>query len=99
MAIPRKLVDCQGSIFVRWIFLAAMKEALIGEGLCADEADALLNTWELSYFKSPGLRFFFMVPRAWADRVLPLEVSPKMEIRRALVGRIEIVTPDVGVED
>jgi hypothetical protein len=72
---------------------AAMKESLLGEGIFADEADALLNTWELSYFKSPGLRFFFMVPRSWTDGVLPLEVSPAMEIRRALVGRIELVTP------
>jgi hypothetical protein len=72
---------------------AVMKESLLGEGLFADEAEALLNTWELSYFKSPGLRFFFMVPRAWTDRVLPLEVTPAMEVKRALVGRLEIVTP------
>jgi hypothetical protein len=72
---------------------AEMKASLVGEGLFGDEAEALLNTWELSYFRSPGLRFFFMVPRAWTDRVLPLEVSPAMEIRRAMVGRIELVIP------
>ena len=67
----------------------ALKEA----GLFADEADALLNTWELSYFKSPGLRLFFMVPRAWTDHYLPLEVSVPCQVERAMVGRLELVTP------
>lgn len=73
---------------------ASMKEALLLEGLFADESEALLNTWELSYFKSSGLRLFFMVPRAWTDHVLPLEVNPPMEMKRAMIGRIEIVTPE-----
>ena len=48
---------------LRWEMRAALQE----EGLFPDEADALLNTWEVSYFKSAGLRLFFMVPRAWTD--------------------------------
>ena len=71
-----------------------MYRALQEEGLFADEADALLNTWELSYFKSPGLRLFFMVPRAWSDHYLPLEVSVPCEIKRVMVGRLELVTPE-----
>jgi hypothetical protein len=71
-----------------------MHRALVEEGLFADEADALLNTWELSYFKSPGLRLFFMVPRAWTDHYLPLDVSVPCEIKRAMVGRLELVTPE-----
>ena len=71
-----------------------MHRALEAEGLFADEADALLNTWELSYFKSPGLRLFFMVPRAWTDNYLPLDVSVPCEIKRAMVGRLELVTPE-----
>ena len=71
-----------------------MRRALEAEGLFADEADALLNTWELSYFKSPGLRLFFMVPRAWTDYYLPLDVSVPCEIKRAMVGRLELVTPE-----
>lgn len=71
-----------------------MHRALEAEGLFADEADALLNTWELSYFKSPGLRLFFMVPRAWTDYYLPLDVSVPCEIKRAMVGRLELVTPE-----
>lgn len=72
---------------------ASLREALMGQGLFADEADALLNTWELSYFKSVGLRLFFIVPRAWTDQCLPLEVSEPASIERVMVGRIELVTP------
>jgi hypothetical protein len=69
--------------------------ALVHDGLNADEAEALLNTWEASYFKRPGLRLFFLVPRQWTDDVLPLRISgvPAADINRVMVGRIEIVTP------
>src|SRR5207248_368945 len=42
---------------------------------------------------SPGLRLFFLVPRAWTDHYLPLELSQPAEINRVMVGRIELVTP------
>jgi hypothetical protein len=71
-----------------------MHRALEEAGLFADEADALLNTWELSYFKSADLRLFFMVPQAWTDYYLPLDVSVPCEIKRAMVGRLELVTPE-----
>lgn len=72
---------------------AEMKAALRQQGLYDDEAEAMLATWELSYFKSPGLRLFFTVPRAWTDHVLPLSVSVPSEMTRVMVGRIELVTP------
>jgi hypothetical protein len=72
---------------------SALESALVAEGLFNDEAWALLNTWELSYFKSAGLRVFFLVPRAWTDFYLPLEISQPADIRRVMVGRIELVTP------
>lgn len=71
---------------------AALLSALVAEGLFNDEAQALLNTWELSYFKSPGLRVFFLVPRAWTDFYLPLQISRPADIHRVMVGRIELVT-------
>ena len=71
-----------------------MRAALQEEGLFPDEADALLNTWEVSYFKSAGLRLFFMVPRAWTDWHLPLDVSVPCEVTRVMVGRLELVTPE-----
>jgi hypothetical protein len=72
---------------------AELKSALVSEGLFTDEAQALLNTWELSYFKSTGLRVFFLVPRTWTDFYLPLEISKPADISRVMVGRIELVTP------
>jgi len=72
---------------------AALLSALVSEGLYRDEAQALLNTWEVSYFKSPGLRVFFLVPRAWTDFYLPLEISQPADVHRVMVGRIELVTP------
>ena len=71
----------------------SLRAALVTDGLFADEADALLNTWEVSYFKSAGLRLFFLVPQTWTDRVLPLTISGAPPVTRTMVGRIEIVTP------
>jgi hypothetical protein len=72
----------------------SMKAALIADGLFPDEAEAMLNTWELGYFKSPGLRLFFLLPQAWTDAVLPLEVSAEADVVRTMVGRIELVSPE-----
>jgi hypothetical protein len=72
---------------------ASLREALVADGLFPDEAQALLNTWELSYFKSAGLRVFFLVPRAWTDFYLPLQTSVPADLNRVMVGRIELVTP------
>lgn len=72
---------------------AAMKTALTSEGLFDDEAEAMLETWKLSYFKGVGQRLFFMVPREWTDRVLPLTISKPSEITRVMVGRIELISP------
>lgn len=70
-----------------------MRQALIADGLFDDEADAMLKTWEAAYFKSPGLRLFYLLPQAWTDAVLPLECSLPADVSRTMVGRIEIVTP------
>ena len=67
--------------------------ALVADGLFADEAHALLNTWQASYFKAPGQRLFFLVPQAWTDRVLPLTSSVPVVVTRSLMGRIEVVSP------
>ena len=73
---------------------ASMREVLQTEGLREDEADAMLNTWRVSYFQSPGLRLFFTLPRTWTDAVLPLEFSQPADMERVMIGRIEIVTPE-----
>jgi hypothetical protein len=73
---------------------ASLEAELIRAGLYKDEAEALLNTWQVSYFQNPGLRAFYLWPRNLVDRMLPLTVSPKAEITRVMVGRIELVTPE-----
>jgi hypothetical protein len=82
--------DCSAENLER--LKAEMKQSLVAEGLYEDEAAAMLKTWELSYFKSPGRRLFFTLPRDWTDRVLPLEVSRTSEIERVMIGRIELIT-------
>jgi hypothetical protein len=66
---------------------------LLAAGLNGDEAEAMLNTWEASYFKSPGQRLFLIVSPGWTDRVLPLRISVPAEVKRVMVGRVELVTP------
>lgn len=72
---------------------SAMHKALMQGGLFSDEAHAMLNTWEVSYFKSPGLRIFYVVPKSWTDFYLPLQISREAKIERVMIGRVELVTP------
>ena len=73
---------------------AALRRALVGAGLYEDEAAALLETWDRSYFKSPGERVFYIVPRRWVDAALPLKISAPSKVTRVMVGRIELVGPE-----
>jgi hypothetical protein len=77
----------------RHLLKSSLQQTLVSKGLNRDEAQALLNTWELPYFESAGLRVFFVVPRAWVDYYLPLHVSIPCDLNRVMVGRIELVTP------
>ena len=71
---------------------SSLKSALVADGLFPDEAQALLNTWQVSYFKSPGLRVFFIAPTEWTDFYLPLKISLPSHINRVMVGRVELIT-------
>lgn len=71
----------------------AIQAEIVREGLFEDEAEALVNTWEASYFRRPGLRLFFMTPTDWTNQVLPLHLSVDADVKRIMVGRIEIITP------
>jgi hypothetical protein len=66
---------------------------LISQGLHADEAHAMLETWKTSWFEE-GSRLFYLVPSNFVDSVLPLSISPvPSEITRVFVGRLELITP------
>jgi hypothetical protein len=69
---------------------ASLKKALLAQGLFANEAEAMLNTWKASYFQKAGLRVFYIVPRAWTDYFLPLEFSVPTSVNRVMVGRIDL---------
>jgi hypothetical protein len=69
-------------------------EALEAAGLYRKEADAMVQTWWRSYFRAPGLRVFWIVPRAFTDQVLPIRLDPVPEaLVRVMVGRSEVLTP------
>jgi hypothetical protein len=72
----------------------AMHAALVADGLYANEATALLSTWQRSYFASPGLRLFYLVPRVWTDHYLPLSLSRDAALDRVMIGRLELIGDD-----
>ena len=72
----------------------AMHSALVTDGLFEDEATAMLSTWRDAYFKSAGLRMFYVVPREWTDDRMPLTLSVDAEIQRVMMGRVELISDD-----
>jgi hypothetical protein len=72
-----------------------LRQALIASGLYDKEADAMTKTWRNSWFE-PGLRVFYILPRSAIDATLPIEIDPRPEqLVRVLVGRTEIITPEM----
>ncbi len=66
---------------------------LVGHGLYADEARAMVNTWRTSYFTTNGIRVLFVLPQSWTDRFIPMAIDPRPdELVRVMVGRIELLT-------
>lgn len=70
-----------------------LADALVAERLFKDEAQAMLETWQLSYFESEGVRVFFVLPSSWTDAHLPLSISAPADITRVMLGRVELVSP------
>jgi hypothetical protein len=89
---PRRFADGEFNAENRGKLEAEMHQALISDGLYADEATAMLSTWQRAYFTSAGLRLFYVVPRAWTDAVLPLTISGEPDITRVMIGRVELIS-------
>ena len=71
----------------------ALKGALVSSGLNDDEAQAMVDTWTRSYFKTDGTRILYLAPRAWTDAILPIRFTPApTDLVRTLVGRVEILS-------
>jgi hypothetical protein len=74
---------------------AAMKGALVAEGLNDDEAVAMVRTWTETWFSANGTRVVYLVPRPVTDATLPLRITPAPDkLVRVLVGRVEFMTPE-----
>lgn len=70
-----------------------IKESLVASGLFADEADAMINTWRAHYFKTPGIRVLYVLPRAMTEEILPMQITPQpTKVVRTLVSRVEVLS-------
>lgn len=71
----------------------ALEEILAVQGLYREEAHAMVETWQDSWFEE-GTRLLYIVPRSFVDGILPLTIRPLPAATvRVFVGRLEIVTP------
>ena len=85
----------EGKAFADYVTEAKnlIANALVDSGLYADEARAMVNTWEKSYFQTPGIRVLYVLPRNETERILPMTVTPApRNLVRTLVGRVEVMT-------
>jgi len=70
--------------------LCDLQELLVRRGLYQEEARAMIETWQDTWFED-GLRLFYVLPDAFVDEVLPMTTAPKARARvRVLVGRMEL---------
>ncbi|MET0752035.1 MAG: hypothetical protein ABWZ66_01615 [Pyrinomonadaceae bacterium] len=75
--------------------LAGLKKLLVAEGLYEKEAKAMIKTWQDSWFEE-GLRVFYILPAKTTNEILPLNIQPQpKELVRVLVGRAEVITPEL----
>jgi len=91
--VDRLLPDCSVESLKR-----DLETLLTGHGLFQKEAEAMVRTWEDSWFEE-GFRVFYVLPRQQTDAILPLAITPKPnKLVRVLVGRMEIMTPEATQE-
>jgi hypothetical protein len=69
-----------------------MTASLVAEGLTPAEANAMVNTWQNSWFTEEGVRVLYVLPRDWTEATLPLQLTPApRELVRVMVARAEII--------
>ena len=70
-----------------------LEDLLVDQGLFRDEAHAMVETWQDSWFQE-GTRLFYVVPESFVNSILPLDIDPApIQLTRVFVGRVEVVTP------
>lgn len=76
-----------GKRFQRWVEAA---------GLYPKEAAAMTSIWGQEWFRDPGLRAVYLVPRATVDAFCPLAIKPEPDKTvRVLAARIESRSPQL----
>ena len=74
---------------------AELERILLLQGLYPKEAKSMIQTWSDSWFEE-GLRVFYILPQLDIDEILPLRLDvPTKELIRVLVGRTEVITPEM----
>lgn len=74
----------------------ALVKALLAQGLYADEARAMVATWERSYFLTPGARLLYLLPQTHTEKIIPLHIDPAPDVMlRVMVIRVELTTPEL----
>jgi hypothetical protein len=72
---------------------AMTKALLLYGGLYLKEAQAMIATWDDSWFEE-GMRVIYIMPSTQVNTVVPLRIDPApSEVTRAFVGRIELLSP------
>ncbi|MDC0747486.1 hypothetical protein [Polyangium mundeleinium] len=106
--LPGQTVDLEAPALVAVktldVFVEALGEAvttaLDGAGLYHDESLAMVATWKRQWFRTPGLRVFYLAPQTWTDATLPLTVDPAPDhVTRVMMIRVEVITPDLEAGD
>ncbi|EEF61253.1 conserved hypothetical protein [Pedosphaera parvula Ellin514] len=73
-----------------------LASSLVAQGLFPKEAKAMVNTWKDSWLEEEGMRVLYILPRPWTDGTLPITIKPQpKELVRVMVGRAEIIPPDI----
>jgi hypothetical protein len=71
---------------------AEVENALVDKGLFGPEAKAMVATWRDSWFAEEGIRVLYLLPGAWTDATLPLQITPApKQVVRLMLGRNEII--------
>jgi hypothetical protein len=75
-----------------------IERVLEDSGLYEKEANAMLETWRDTWFEE-GLRLFYLLPESDTEAILPLSIDPSpSKLIRVMVGRVEIITPEIERE-
>lgn len=73
---------------------SALRQALSSAGLTSAEAAAMVATWKEAWLGEEGTRLLYLIPEAWINERLPLQITPRpKELKRVFVARNELFSP------